>query len=55
MTMSTTAMTGGIITHRLMRMKEIQIAGHRHNLKTEVYLIISRRESNKEKMMNDAK
>jgi hypothetical protein len=48
-------MTGGIITLRLMRMKETQIAGLRLNLKIEVYLIISRRESNKEKMMNDAK
>jgi len=51
--MWTTAMTGEITIHRLMKMREIQIAGHRLNLKIEVYLIISRRENNKE-MMNDA-
>ncbi len=48
-----TAMTGGITIHRLMKMRETQIAGLRLNLKIEVYLIISRRENNKE-MMNDA-
>ena len=51
--MWTTAMTGGTTIHRLMKMRETQIAGHRLNLKIEVYLITSRTENNKE-MMNDA-
>ena len=48
-----TAMTGGITIRRLMRMRETLTAGLRLNQKIKVYLI-SRRESNKGTMMNDA-